>query len=105
MMKNKSRIVALSTLAAMTFTTFGAALTPAQAISTSTKKKIAIGGAAVGAYGLLKGRKRTAIAGGAVAAGSYLWYRSSKKKDEQKRQAYYRQRYGRNWRNHYKPGT
>lgn len=105
MTQNKKRIVALSTLAAMTLTTFGAALTPAQAISTSAKKKIAIGGAAVGAYGLLKGRKKTAIIGGAVAAGSYLWYRKSKKREEARRQAYYRQRYGRNWRNHYKSGT
>jgi hypothetical protein len=105
MTQNKNRIVALSTIAAMTLTTFGAALTPAEAISTSAKKKIAIGGAAVGAYGLLTGKKKTAIIGGAVGAGSYLWYRQSKKKEELRRQAYYRQRYGRNWRNHYKPGS
>ena len=105
MTQNKNRVVALGTLAAMTLTTFGAALTPAQAISTKTKRNIAIGGAAVGAYGLVKGKKRTAIAGGAVAAGSYLWYRSSKKREEARRQAFYRQRYGSRWRNHYKPGS
>lgn len=105
MTRNKNRTVALTTLAALTATTFGATLTPAHAVSTGTKKKIAIAGAGVGAYGLLKGKKRTAIAGGAVAAGSYLWYRKSKKKEETRRRAYYQQRYGRNWRNHYKPGT
>ena len=105
MTHKKNRAIALATVAAMSLTTFGAALTPAQAVSTGTKKKIAIAGAAVGVYGLLKGKKRTAIAGGAVAAGSYLWYRKSKKRDEAKRRAYYQNRYGRNWRNHYKPGT
>lgn len=102
---NKNRAVALGTLAALSATTFGAALTPAHAISTGTKKNIAIAGAAVGAYGLLRGKKRTAIAGGAVAAGSYLWYRQSKKKEEARRQAWYRSRYGRNWRNHYHPAS
>lgn len=105
MTHKKNRVIALATVAALSATTFGAALTPAQAISTGTKKNIAIAGAAVGVYGLLKGKKRTAIVGGAVAAGSYLWYRKSKKKDESRRRAYYQNRYGRNWRNHYKSGS
>ena len=105
MTQQKNRVVGLATLAALSATTFGAAMTPAHAISTKNKKNIAIAGAAVGVYGLLKGRKRTAIAGGAVAAGSYLWYRKSKQKEEARRRAYYQHRYGRNWRNHYKPGS
>ncbi len=104
MTHKKNRVIALATVAALSATTFGATLTPAHAIGTNGKRNVAIAGAAVGAYGLLKGHKRTAIAGGAVAAGSYLWYRHSKKNDEAKKRAYYQRRYGRNWRRHYKAG-
>jgi hypothetical protein len=106
MVKHGSRIVALGTLGAMTMTALGGvAMTPAHAVSTKTKRNIAIGAGAVTAYGLLKGKKKTAIVGGVATAGSYLWYRNSKKKEEARRQAWYQQRYGRNWRNHYKSGA
>ena len=105
---NKHRTVALGTLAALTVGTLGgAALSPVQADS-STWKKIAIGGAAVTGYGLLKGKGKVATIGGLVTAGSYLKYRSDKKK-EQKREAqrirWYKNRYGRNWRAHYRSGA
>lgn len=92
---NTRRFTALSTLGVLSASLLGGAFmaTPAQAKS-STWKKIAIGGAAVGGYGLLKGKRRTAAVGGLVAAGSYLKYRSDKKK-EARRAAWYRKRYGR----------
>jgi hypothetical protein len=106
MVKHGSRIVALGTLGAMTMTAFGGvAMTPAHAVSTKTKRNIAIGAGAVTAYGLLKGKKKTALSRWRRYSGLYLWYRSSKKKEEARRQAWYQQRYGRNWRNHYKSGA
>ncbi|PQV62895.1 hypothetical protein B1R32_11935 [Abditibacterium utsteinense] len=92
---NKQRGIALGTLGALSASLLGGALmaTPAQAKS-STWKKVAIGGAAVGGYGLLKGKGRVATVGGLVAAGSYLKYRSDKKK-EARRSTWYRKRYGR----------
>jgi hypothetical protein len=104
MVKHGSRFVALGTLGAMALSTFGA-MAPAHAVSTKTKRNIAIGAGAVTAYGLIKGKRKTAIIGGAATAGSYLWYRSSKKREEQRRMAWYQQRYGSNWRNYYKPGA
>ena len=79
--------------------------TPASAGS-STWKKAAIAGAAVTGYGLVKGKGRVATVGGVATAGSYYMYKKSKKKEnskEAKRQAWYKQRYGKNWRNHYRP--
>jgi hypothetical protein len=106
MVKHGKRLVALSTLGVMSATALGGlSLTPAQAISTKGKRNIAIGAAAVTGYGLLKGKKKVAIIGGVATAGSYLWYKKSKNKEEQRRQAWYRQRYGRNWRNYYKSGA
>lgn len=92
---NTQRFTALGTLGVLSATLLGGALmaAPAQAKS-STWKKVAIGGAAVGGYGLLKGKGRMATVGGLVAAGSYMKYRSDKKK-EARRAAWYRKRYGR----------
>lgn len=110
MMKiTKQRGIALGTLGVLGATLAGSALimAPAQADS-KTYKKAAIGGAAVGAYGLLKGKGKVATIGGLVGAGSYLKYRKDKKKEdkeEAKRVQFYKQRYGRNWRSHYKPGV
>lgn len=91
---NTRRGIALSTLGVLSASLLGGALMamPAQAKS-STWKKVAIGGAAVGGYGLIKGKGRVATVGGLVAAGSYLKYRSDKKK-EKRRAAWYRKRYG-----------
>ncbi len=88
------RITALGTLGVLSASILGSTLlaTPAQAGS-DTWKKIAIGGAAVSGYGLLKGKGRVATVGGLVAAGSYLKYRSDKKKENRK-STWYRKRYG-----------
>lgn len=93
---NTQRFTALGTLGVLCASLLGGALlaSPVQAKS-STWKKVAIGGAAVGGYGLLKGKGRVATVGGLVAAGSYLKYRSDKKK-EARRSTWYRKRYGRN---------
>ncbi len=103
----KQRTIALGTLGALSATLLGGSLVaPAQA-SSSTWKKVAIGAGAVTGYGLIKGKGRVATVGGLVTAGSYLKYRSDKKKEsraELRRAKYYQQRYGRNWRSHYRPG-
>jgi hypothetical protein len=105
---NKKSTIALSTLGVMSAATFGGALvTPAHAGS-DTWKKVAIGAGVVTGYGLLKGKGKVATIGGIATVGSLLKYRSDKKKEdkeEAKRVQYYQQRYGRNWRNHYKPGV
>lgn len=105
---NKQSHIALGTLGVLTATTLGGSLiTPAQA-SSSTWKKIAIGAGAVTGYGLLKGKGRVATIGGLATVGSYLKYKSDKKKEdreEAKRVQFYKNRYGSNWRNHYRPGV
>lgn len=92
---NTQRLTALTTLGVLSATLLGGALVapPAQAGS-STWKKLAIGGAAVSGYGLLKHKGKVATIGGLVAAGSYLKYRSTKKKEARK-STWYRKRYGR----------
>lgn len=80
MNKHLNRLTALFTLAAVLATTLFAGTKPVQAKS-STWKKVAIGAAAVGAYGALKGKKTLAIGGAAVAAGSYLKAKHDKKKE------------------------
>jgi hypothetical protein len=102
--RNSNRWIAAGTLGVLTLGSGLAMTTPAQADS-STWKKVAIGAGAVTGYGLLKGKGKVATIGGVATAGSYLMYRKSKQKEEAKRQAWYQQRYGRNWRNHYKPGA
>ena len=107
MVKQGNCLIALSTLGAMTATTLGGTMaltTPAQAKSKNWKKA-AIGAAAVTGYGLLKGKGKVATVGGVATAGSYYMYRRSKKQEEERRQAWYRQRYGRYWRIYYKPGA
>jgi hypothetical protein len=98
---NSQRKIALGTLAVLSATLVGGAFTatPAQADS-KTWKKVAIGAGAVTAYGLIKGKGRVATIGGLATAGSYLKYRSDKKKEAKKR-TWYKQRYGRNWQRHY----
>ncbi|MBW3636857.1 MAG: hypothetical protein KY445_10430, partial [Armatimonadetes bacterium] len=93
---NKQRSFALSTLAVLSASLLGGAFiaTPAQADS-KTWKKVAIAGAAVGTYGLVKGKGRVATVGGLVAGGSYLKYRSDKRKEARRRAALNRRRYGR----------
>ncbi len=82
-----------------------ATLTAPAYAGSDTWKKVAIGAGIVTGYGLIKGKGKIATIGGVATAGSYYMYRRSKKKEEAKRRAWYQQRYGRYWRNHYKPGT
>lgn len=94
---SKQRITALATLGVFTATIFGGVLTtptPASADS-KTWKKVAIGAGAVTAYGLVKGKKKVATVGGLVTAGSYLKYRSDKKKENKRKKRYRSTRYRR----------
>ena len=101
---NAKRWIALGTLSAMTLSSVAVTTSPAEADS-KTWKKAAIGAGVVTGYGLIKKKGKVATIGGVATAGSYLMYRKSKKKEEARRQALYKQRYGRNWRNYYKPGA
>jgi hypothetical protein len=93
----KQRQVALATLAVFGASIVGPlAVQPAHADS-KTWKKVAIGGAAVAGYGLLTHKGKVATIGGLVAAGSYLKYRSDKKKEARRREAW-RRAY---WRRHH----
>ncbi len=107
---NKNRSLALATLSVMTATAFGGAtLTPAAHADSKTWKKVAIGAAAVTAYGLVKKDGKAQTLGALATAGSYVKYRSDKKKEnkttERRRIQYYKNRYGKNWRSHYKRGN
>jgi hypothetical protein len=107
-MKDRNRFVALSVLAALMLSVLGAIfVTPAEA-STKGRRNTTIGLGAVTAYGLLKKKKTVAIVGGVGTAVAYNRYRKSKKADkrrEARRMEWYQQRYGRNWRTHYRPGA
>ena len=103
MKTNTSRLVAVGTLSVMTLAGTATLTTPAHAGS-DTWKKVAIGAGVVTGYGLIKGKGRVSTVGGVATAGSYYMYKKSKKKEEARRQAWYQQRYGRNWRNYYTPG-
>jgi len=99
-----SRIIAAGTLGAITLGSTVTMTTPAHA-GADTWKKVAIGAGVVTGYGLIKGKGKIATIGGVTTAGSYYMYKRSKKKEEARRQAWYQQRYGSNWRTHYKSGS
>lgn len=105
---NKQRTIALGTLGVLSSAVLGGAqFSPAQA-DADTYKKAAIAAGAVTAYGLVKGKGKVATIGGIATAGTYLKYRHDKKKEsrlEAKRIQFYKNRYGSNWRNYYKPGV
>lgn len=104
----KTRSLALATLSVMTATAFGgAALTPAAHADSKTWKKVAIGSAAVTAYGLIKKDGKAQTLGAIATVGSYAKYRADKKQEakEKNRRQYYQKRYGQNWRRYYKPGA
>jgi uncharacterized membrane protein YebE (DUF533 family) len=103
MTKMNNRWIALGVAGAIGATPlFG--LAPHAQANSKTKKYLMYGAAAATGYGLLTHRRTLAVAG---AAGTYLAYRSYRKdkKKEARRQAWYRQRYGSNWRLHYHPGA
>lgn len=98
----KQKNLAVVTLGVFGATLLGSAFAPLPVQADSkTWKKVAIGAGAVTAYGLIKGKGKVATVGGIATAGSYLKYRSDKKKENRKK-AWYKQRYGRNWQRHYR---
>jgi hypothetical protein len=104
MHKSTNRWIAMGVAGLMTAGALGGAtLQPAQA-GAKGRRNTAIGLGAVTAYGLLKHKKKVAIVGGVATAYAYKRYSNQKKREERSRQAWYRQRYGSNWRSHYKPG-
>ena len=105
--QDANRWIAAGTLAVMmvgSVATLGITSTPAQAADSDTWKKVAIGSAAVTGYGLIRGKGKVATIGAVATGGSYYMYRRQKKK-EQRRIAWYKQRYGSRWREHYKAGS
>jgi hypothetical protein len=102
--KDAQRWIAAGTLTTMLLGSAAVMTAPAHAVGSDTWKKVAIGAGAVTGYGLIKGKGKVATVGAVATAGSYYMYRRSKKK-EQRRIAWYQQRYGANWRAHYKAGS
>jgi chromate transport protein ChrA len=76
--------------------------------STKGRRNTTIALGAVTAYGLVKKKKKVAIVGAVGTAYAYSRYRKSKKNDRRRAEArrihWYKSRYGRSWRNYYKPG-
>ncbi len=79
--KNSTRFIAGATLGVMTLGGMTALTPPAQAAGSKTWKKVAIGAAAVTAYGQLKGKSKLRNIGAAATIGSYLMYRKARKKE------------------------
>ena len=100
------KAIALATLGAMTVGTLG---TSGVALASSKgKRNLAIGLGAVTAYGLLKKKRTVAIVGGLGTAYAYTRYRKEKKAEdraEARRIEWYKNRYGRSWRNFYRRGA
>jgi uncharacterized membrane protein YebE (DUF533 family) len=102
MKQQTNRWIAVGTLGVMGLTGMGFVSGTAQAKKSTIAKYGAIAGAALAGYGLVKGNGRAATVGAVAAVGSYYAYKHYKK-EEDRRQGWYRNRYGKNWRRHYKP--
>lgn len=85
----RNRSIALATLAAVGATTFGGVAVQPASANSKTWKNVAVGAGIVTGYGLLTGKKDVATIGGIATVGSYLKYRSDKK-DEDRRDDWYR---------------
>ena len=110
MIIQKNRTIALGTLGVMTASAMGGlALTSTSAEAGSKgRRNTTFGLGAVTAYGILKKKPVVAIAGGIGTAVAYSKYKKAKKaekRNESARIQWYQQRYGRFWRNYYKPGA
>ena len=107
MTKNSNRWIAVGVAGLMTSGALGGlTLQPAHA-GAKGRRNTAIALGAVTAYGLIKKKKKVAIAGAVGTAYAYKRYSNQKKREERaeaNRRRWYQQRYGRNWRNHYRPG-
>jgi len=109
MFKNKRRWIALSVLLTMLLTTLGGGLvTPAHAGAKGRRNTTIALGALTG-LALLKHKKKLAIVGAVGTAWAYKRYHNQKRRERRSREArrilWYQQRYGRNWRTHYRPGV
>jgi hypothetical protein len=105
MMKTMNkRWIALGLAGAIGLAPLAGVTTEAQA-SAKTKKYLMYGAGAVTGYGLLKHKYGLAAVGAGATYLAHKSYKKSKKKEEAQSQAWYRQRYGSAWRNHYKPGA
>lgn len=82
---NAGRLIAGATLAVMSLGSVATMTTPAQAVSSKTWKKAAIGAAAVGVYGQVKHKKKVRNIGAAAAVGSYLMYKHKRKQERRRR--------------------
>ena len=99
------RVIALATISAMSVSTL--ALVGTANASSKGRRNTTIAAGAVTAYGLLKGKKTVAIAGAVGTAYAYSRYKKAKKADkniDSRRIQWYKDRYGSNWRAHYKAG-
>lgn len=103
MKQQMNRWIAAGTLGVMGITGMGFTSGTAQAKKSTIYKYGTIAGAAVTGYGLVKGKGRVATVGALATAGSYYMYKHTKRNEEERRQDWYRNRYGSNWRRHYTP--
>ncbi|RYX85061.1 hypothetical protein EON83_07390 [bacterium] len=97
------KTVSIALMGVLATSALGGVFAPAAEAQSSKKwRNFAIAGGAIAGYGLLKKNKTATIAGAAL--GGYSLYRSSKARKNEKRrsQSWYKQRYGRNWRAHYR---
>lgn len=98
--------IALATVGAMSAGIVGSA--GVAHAGSKGKRNLAIGLGAVTAYGIVKKKRTLAIAGGLGTAYAYSKYRKAKKaegRNEQARVQWYKNRYGRSWRNYYRKGA
>lgn len=103
MKRHTNRLIAVGTLSVMSIGGMGLMSGTAQAKKSTIYKYGTIAGAAVTAYGLVKGKGKVATVGALATAGSYYMYKHSKRNEEERRQDWYRHRYGNDWRRHYTP--
>lgn len=102
-----NRKIALATLGVMAASTAGGMGMGIAEASSKGRKNTMLGLGAVTAYGLLKKKRTVAIGGALGTAYAYKRYKDSRKDEktaEARRRAWYQQRYGSAWRNHYVPG-
>jgi uncharacterized membrane protein YebE (DUF533 family) len=102
MKQRMNRWITVGALGVMSVGSMGIMEGTAQAKKSTIAKYGAIAGAALAGYGLVKGNGRAATVGAVAGVGSYYLYRHYKK-EEDRRQQWYKRQYGSDWRRHYKP--
>jgi uncharacterized membrane protein YebE (DUF533 family) len=102
MKQHMNRWITVGALGIMSVGSMGVTGGTAHAKKSTIAKYGAIAGAALAGYGLVKGNGRAATVGAVAGVGSYYLYKHYKK-EEDRRQNWYKKRYGKDWRRHYKP--